>query len=136
MGSMASQFERVRGEREYLRQLEGVERVALLPYASHVAIAPGTSAEEPPYVFIEWAPGGVERPYPGTTIWRAVLERYLTEPHDQDPASAALRQIVAESLRRFSSLDAWLRWVDHERLAPAPGERAHRFAWPTIVWPW
>lgn len=72
-------------EREQRDALEGIERIALLPLARHVALVPGATAHEPPYVFIEWAPGAIERPYPGTAIWRAVLSRYLAEQGTSHP---------------------------------------------------
>lgn len=111
-------------QREQLDELEGVERIALLPLALHVALAPGATADEPPYVFVEWAPGAIERPYPGTAIWRAVLSQYLigqsgNSPVNNDPARDSIRHVVAESLERFSSLDAWIRWADHERVPAA-----------------
>lgn len=127
-------------ERDRLRQLEGVERIDLLPLAEHVALTPGTLADEPAAVFIEWAPGAVERPFPGTAIWRAVLERFLRTARPDDRQWGILRPIIAGNLDRFPSLDAWLRWADHERMVAradlaAPGRLRPE---PTlgIVWPW
>ena len=74
-------------QREDLRNIDGEERVPFLSQAHMIAIAPGTPQEDhlegPTYVFIEWAPGIVERPYPGSAIWRAVLERSLDHLDEQ-----------------------------------------------------
>lgn len=123
---------------DVLRRLDGVERVELLPRASLVAIAPGASVEEPVYVFVEWAPSVIERPYPGSAIWRAALQHYLDRPRPDDPAYHALRPIVEGCLARFPDLAAWLRWLDRERTVPEapPGDRAHQYIWPGIMWPW
>jgi len=137
-------------QREDLRQIDGADRVPLLPHAHMIAVAPGVSHDErsddPVYVFIEWAPGMVERPYPGSAIWRAVLEQSLEhwqsqegesgegraqntdnvsvyahvddvddEHADQQP-SDLFRSAIQADLARFPSLDAWLRWRDHDRV--------------------
>jgi hypothetical protein len=138
MRSIAPQYDRSESEQEILRRLDGVERAALLPYANLVAIAPGPDAEEPVYVFIEWSPDAIERPYPGSAVWRAALERYLAHPRDDDPTFRALAPIVQACLQRFPSLDAWIRWSDHERLRPTASHGSHtkRFSWPGILWPW
>jgi hypothetical protein len=136
MDSIAPQVER--SESEVLRRLDGVERVALLPYARLVAIAPGRDVQQPVYVFIEWVPGLIERPYPGSAIWRAALEHYLAQPRDGDPTFAALAPIVRACLERFPSLEAWIRWSDYERILPTAwyGGQPKRFSWPGIIWPW
>lgn len=127
-------------ERTRREELEGTTRVALLRHALHVALVPGVTACEAPYVFIEWAPGVVERPYPGTAIWRAVLNWYLTAPDNGDPAAPVIGPVVAAALERFSSLEAWLRWTDHERLLRYEAETAHprkqRRHVPVLRWPW
>jgi hypothetical protein len=105
---------RAAADRAVRHALDGAERVALLPRAAFIAVAPGsTDKDEPPYVFIGWTRDAVERPYPGTTIWRAVLERYLDAPHPDDPGHAIVRTLVGDALARFPSLDAWLWWSDH-----------------------
>lgn len=127
-----SQYER---EQDVLRQYDGAERVSLLSSAEFVAVAPGATGEEPVYVFVEWAPQIVERPYPGSAIWRAVIERYLAQPRCGDPAFRVLRPIVEDCLRRFPSLDTWLRWANHERVIPEAPLRKEA-SWRSIVWPW
>lgn len=140
-------------QREDLRQIDGVERVPFLSQAPMIAIAPGTAQEDhsegPTYVFIEWAPGIVERPYPGSAIWRAVLERSLdhlddqTREHAHAPEHAEdashnggavnrgvwdaesqshdyFRSAIEADLARFQSLEMWFRWRDHERVVPGP----------------
>jgi hypothetical protein len=136
MGFVAAEQRQAERDQEILRQYDGVERVALLPYASFIAVVPGTDAEEPAYVFIEWAPDVIERPYPGSAIWRAALERYLAHPRDDDPTYRALRPVVMEGLDRFPSLEAWLRWADRERVVPTAARPRRRPSWPTILWPW
>lgn len=136
MSSITPQDARIESEQETLRRLDGVERAPLLPYAVLVAIAPGTSVEEPPYVFIEWTPDVIERPYPGSAVWRAALEQYLAHPRDEDPTYRALAPIVAVCLERFPSLDAWLRWADRERTVPDAPPEKRSSAWHAIVWPW
>jgi len=112
-------------EREELRQLDAAERVGWLPYARAVALAPGPPGdEEPTYVFIVWALGVVERPCPGSALWRAVLERFLRKEHSRarselpDEAADPVGLAVAADLRRFPSLDAWFAWRDRDRTVP------------------
>lgn len=113
------------------RLLDGTDRVPLLSLAQAVAIAPGESAApgpsggDPTFVFIVWCPGVIERPHPGSAIWRAALERFLAS-HGTSPAcddggvaeSDPVRHAVAADLERFPSLEAWLDWRDHDRMVP------------------
>jgi hypothetical protein len=126
----SGRYEQRQEERE---AIEGTERIALLPVAQFIAVAPGLD-EDPPYVWIQWVPGVVERPYPGTAIWRAALERYLASPMVEGGTTRVIRPLVAAALARFRSLEAWLRWMDFERPLPrGPGGR------PPISgpgWPW
>ena len=110
---MSSSGVRQESELAVRRAYEGEERVPLLGLAEFLAVVPGFDPEEPVYVFIQWAPGIVERPYPGTAIWRASLDRYLAS----DSTKPALRPLVAKSLEHFQTLEAWLRWADFERRA-------------------
>jgi hypothetical protein len=135
MAIEAAERSRIEHEHDVLQRYDGVERVALLSLAEFVAIAPGTTGDEPVYVFIEWAPQMVERPYPGSAIWRAAIERYLAQPRDGDPTYQALRPVVEDCLRRFPSLDAWLRWANRERVVPET-RRREKVSWRTIIWPW
>lgn len=99
---------------EVRRAIEGEERVALLPEAELVGVAPGED-DGPPFVVIRWTLDSTERPYPGTAIWRAALERYLEGPVQDASAEWVVRPLIATGLERFPSLEAWLRWQDHER---------------------
>jgi hypothetical protein len=112
-------------ERDTLRDLDGAERVAALPLARMVALAPGAQGEEEPsYVFIAWSPDAIECACPGSALWRAVLAQYLAKgaqrglPRSTDDGDAPIREAVMRDLRRFPSLDVWLRWRDHDRSVP------------------
>lgn len=124
-------------EQERLREIEGVERVPLLPLAHSIAVSPGTEGDEPAYVFIEWSSAKVERPFPGTAIWRAALERYLDHRASSD-AHPLVRKALQQSLDRFPTLDSWLRWADGERQRRQDTRR--RCGWvidaPLTPWPW
>lgn len=117
-------------EREARRQLEGSERIALLPSAEFLGVTVGTDPEEPVIVFIGWRVNLVERPYPGTAIWRAALDSFLRAPQSKDPAQPLVREAAQSSLHRFPSLERWLWWSDHERPAPE-GPRA---VVPSALW--
>lgn len=136
MFERAAQYE---GDIELRRRIDGQERVPMLPLARLVAVAPGVDVEEPAYVWIEWAPGVVERPYPGSAIWRAALQHLLLRPPVGDLTDRAARLVIAACLERFPTLDTWLYWADHER-APATRPEAHRSIWrmpgPGVNWPW
>lgn len=125
---------RAAASEEQRQHSDSAERVPLLPFARMVAFTTGLPNEEPTYVVIEWAPGIVERPYPGTPLWRAVLERWLvsisapeTVPTSaptsaERPSTASddtlLRQAVRVDLDRFPSFEAWLHWRDVTRVVP------------------
>lgn len=122
---------------EARREVEGETRVPLLPLAYALAWAPPAPStdeadEEPLYVWIEWAPDLMERPYPGSALWRAALERIAARV----PAASPL---VEDALRRFPTLESWLRWQDHDRRPsrePSPSARAARFPGVPLWWPW
>jgi hypothetical protein len=119
------------------RRLDGVERVPVLPFAHMLAVAPAVEPDDPAYVFIEWTPGQVERPIPGSALWRAALNEYLATADPSEPQAPQLRMAVAQSLAHFPSLEAWFRWRDHDRRPPRepPPHRA-RLGWSRLRWPW
>jgi len=128
----ASQHEQAVATR---RAIEGEDRIPLLSAAEVIAVSAG-AGDEPPYVFICWSAEIAERPYPGTAIWRAAIERYLASPVRNAAAEEIIRPLVASSLARFDSLEAWLHWMDHERDRNAD---AYRQTPPTIAgpgWAW
>jgi hypothetical protein len=112
-------------EREARRQLEGEERVALLPSADFLAVTAGSEPGDPVVVFIGWTPGLVEHAYPGTAIWCAAVRKFLRSPTTHNPGESVVRGTAAESLERFPTLDRWLSWYDHERQARS-ARRANR----------
>ena len=123
------------GERELRRRQEqdGVDRVAFLPAARCIALAPGKHGGEPVYVWIEWTPGYVEQPLPGSALWHAAIVRYLDAPPTGDRTDPPLRRIAAESLVRFPTMDSYSRWTtDRGR----PDRSAPERRWPGMVWPW
>jgi hypothetical protein len=123
-------------EQERLREIEGAERVALLPLAHSIAVSPGTEGDEPAYVFIEWSPSNVERPFPGTAIWRAALEGYLEHGASTDE-HPLVRQALERSLSRFPTVSSWLRWADGERERRQDrGSRGSVIGAPLTPWPW
>lgn len=120
------------------RQLDGVERAPLVPFAHMLAVAPAVELDEPAYVFIEWTPGQVERPTPGSAVWRAAIYQFLnaTDPHE--PQELAVRAAIANNLVQFPSLDAWFRWRDSERRPKRESPRrppAH-LGWSRLRWLW
>jgi hypothetical protein len=98
-----------------LRQLDGIERVGLLPIARMIAVCAGLPDNDPAYVFIEWEPTVVETPYPGSAVWRAVLEQLLRTSGDEEPSFRSIRHALQVDLERFPSLEEWLHWRDHGR---------------------
>lgn len=120
----------VESEGEARRQLDGVERIPFLASAEFLGLTVGAEAEEPVTVFIGWAANLVERPYPGTAIWRAAIESFLRSAPTGDPTQPFLRRAALLSLDRFPSLDRWLRWYDHER----PEPEGRRSGSPAAVW--
>jgi hypothetical protein len=128
--AMADGVSRASASEEQRQHGAAAERVPLLPFARMVAFTTGLPNEEPAYVVIEWAPGIVERPYPGTPLWRAVLEQWLAhisaptsaERPSTTPDDTLVRQAVCVDLERFPSFEAWLHWRDVTRVVP---ERTH-----------
>lgn len=105
-------------EREARHQLEGVERIPFLASAEFLGLTVGADPEEPVTVFIGWTADLVERPFPGTAIWRAALKSFLRAAPTGDPTQPLMRDSAQISLDRFPSLERWLRWSDHERQKP------------------
>ena len=54
---------------------------------------------------------GLDRPIPGSTLWRAAVERRLADPSGGGPAEEILRRQLRESLERFPSLEVYWEWV-------------------------
>ncbi len=126
------------GDAVIRHELDGEERVPLLPQAHMVALAPPMDGRDPVYVDVEWAPGHIELPTPGSAVWRAVLDAYLATDHPDQVQEAVVRIVVRESRDRFPSLDSWFRWRDEERRPsrerPADSERTRW--WTSFRWPW
>ena len=95
---------------ELLRRHDGAELVPLLESARLIAVAPAQERDAPVYVEILWA-RGLDRPIPGSTLWRAAVERRLAEPSGGGPAEEILRRQLRESLERFPSLEVYWEWV-------------------------
>lgn len=96
-------------EQDALRRVDGAERAAFIALAEMVAVAPGTSADEPAYVWIAWSAEVVERAVPGSAVWRAALHQYLLRPPAGDLADRAIRPVIAACLERYPTLESWLR---------------------------
>jgi hypothetical protein len=115
------------------REYDGEGRVPWLPCARSLSWAPPAPAadaaeQEPIYVWIEWTPGTVERPLPGSCLWRAALARIA----DRVPAAAP---VIEDELRRFPDFESWLYWRDRER---RPSATPTRVQVPRLLlrWPW
>lgn len=122
---------------ELVRQYDGAERVPALPSARLVSVAPATRNADPVLVAIEWVPGVVERPAPGSSLWRAALAARLAEPSRDTPDDALVREQIEQSLARFPDLESWWHWVRTGWLA-APHVDSVRPAWPegSPWWRW
>lgn len=121
------------------KQFDGIHRIALLPQAGAISVAPGCTVGDTVHVMIAWSAVDIEEPYPGTTIWRAVLERFLANAPDDDPVWQTLKPILIADLERFPSLSAYLQWADHERVIPRDPAREptrRSFMWSSAGWPW
>lgn len=123
-------------EREARRHLEGVERAERLASAEFVAVTVGSEAGDPVIVFIGWGGDLVEQAYPGTAIWQEAVRRFLRSPLTGDAGERMVRAAAAESLERFTSLDRWLSWYDHERQARAErrAQRRERASHGPLYW--
>jgi len=104
---------------EQRRFIDGIDRIPLLDFAESVIVGPPTRPDEPALVVIEWTGGRVERPPPGSTLWRAVIARELAplESADDPPSRERAEQLGA-SLRRWPDLDTWWTWLRTGWLAP------------------
>jgi hypothetical protein len=103
---------------ELLAQYDGAERVQDLASARLVMVAPSRSADDPVAVMIEWASGGMERPLPGSALWRAVLARRLEADAAGDPGAEVVRVQIRRSLERFPDLEGWWHWLRTGWTAP------------------
>jgi len=109
------------------RQYDGIERIPFLPDAEFITVAPSTSVDDPVDVTIEWAPGHIEKPLPGSALWRAVLESRLAPPATPDPADRLIRHQILGSLARFPDLETWWAWIRTGWTAPPkPASRPRR----------
>ena len=111
------------------RRYDGIERIALLPYAEFITLAPSTRLDDPVDVTIEWGPDRVEKPLPGSALWRAVLESRVARPATPDPAERLIRHQILGSLARFPDLESWWAWVRTGWTAPprpTPGPEGGR----------
>ena len=109
-------------ELELLARYDGAERVKDLASAKLVMIAPSGSADDPVAVTIEWAPGAMERPLPGSALWRAVLARRLEADAAGDPGAEVVRLQIRRSLERFPDLESWWHWLRTGWTAPPTPE--------------
>ncbi len=107
---------------EQLRSLDGVDRVPLLSSALEVIVGPRTHPDEPAFVIIEWVPGRVEHPIPGSSLWRAAIElelAKLSESNDPNgPVGRTLSEQLRQTLRRWPDLETWWLWLRTGWLAP------------------
>jgi hypothetical protein len=125
---------------ELLRRYDGAERIERLPLAQFVTLAPSADPDEPVDVTIEWGPTTIEKPLPGSSLWRAVLSARLEQPLTADPAESIIRSQIKSSVERFPDLETWWAWLRTGWTAPPKaGERALRNGprWSTSTgWPW
>jgi hypothetical protein len=117
-----------------LREYDGGARVSQLAVAELLLWAPPAPAtdfaeREPIYVWIEWVPGAVERPLPGTSLWRAALARIA----DRVPTAAPM---IEDDIRRFPDFESWLRWRDQDRRPPAASPERDRPRGFARWWSW
>ena len=125
---------------ELLRRYDGAERIPHLPFAQVVLIAPAAGEDDPVHVEIVWSPGAIEHPFPGSSLWRAVLRRHVERPSNGDPRDRVLREQIQRSLQRSPDLESWWHWLRTGWTAPPrpegsdEGRHAERGSgWP---WPW
>ena len=104
--------------RELLERYDGAERVARLPLALFIAIAPSADPDHPVFVEVTWEPGVVERPPAGSSLWRAALTNRLAQSPRPDHYDALLRGEIERSLSRFPDLETWWAWLRTGWLAP------------------
>ena len=105
-------------ELELLARYDGAERIQDLASAKLVLVAPSRSADDPVAVMIEWATGTLERPLPGSALWRAVLAGRLQAKAYGDPGAEVVRLQIRRSLERFPDLESWWHWIRTGWTAP------------------
>lgn len=127
-------------DRELLRRYDGAERIERLPLAQFVTLAPSTDPDEPVDVTIEWGPSVIEKPLPGSSLWRAVLTERLRYPPTGDRAESIVWAQITRSLERFPDLETWGAWLRSGwTTPPKTSERPPRGSsrWGTSTgWPW
>ena len=101
-----------------LAQYDGAERIADLATARLIMLAPANATDDPVAVTIQWASGDMERPLPGSALWRATLWRQLAMAGPVDPADDVVRRQIRRSLDRFPDLESWWHWVRTGWTAP------------------
>lgn len=109
---------------DLVRQYDGAERIPLLLLARFVTLAPSTDPRQPVDVTIEWAPDRVEKPLPGSALWRAVLESRLARPMTRDPVERLIRRQIIGSLDCYPDLETWWSGLRQGWTAPPRPERA------------
>jgi hypothetical protein len=105
-------------ELELLARYDGTERIAALASARLIMLAPANATDDPVAVTIQWASGAMERPLPGSALWRATLWRHLAMAGPDDPTTDVVRRQIRRSLERFPDLESWWHWVRTGWTAP------------------
>ena len=100
------------------RQYDGIERMPLLAHAEFITLAPSTDPNQPVDVTIAWGLDRVEKPLPGSALWRTVLENRLARQITPDPAERLIRHQILRSLDRYPDLVSWWAWVQNGWTAP------------------
>lgn len=123
-GSVGDRGSRVDLTPEQKRALDGAGRVAWLPLAATVIVGPPREPDQAASVIIEWGPGRVERPVPGSTLWRAVIEREVRRLEEEAGVAAQLlADRLSRAAERWPDIDAWWAWLRTGWLAPPTRER-------------
>lgn len=138
MGSVFERAGQLTDDHDTLRHVDGVERAPFIALAELVAVAPGTDADDPTYVWVAWSVGVVERAVPGSAVWRAALHQYLLRPPTGDLTDRAVRPVIAACLERYPTLESWLSAAGSRLRGRAEAERrdAPRLPWRGVHWPW
>jgi len=109
---------------EEMRALDGAHRVPFLSLAATLIVAPPREPDDPASVIIEWGPGRVERPVPGSTLWHASIEREIERlVADGESMSLRLAAQLSRAGKRWPDIEAWWSWLRTGWLAPPGGRR-------------